>query len=71
MPRLRIRCGDLVYDRSGLLGSIAGPLDRPRTQGLIHHAACISVIQGPGFWKSQELPVDYYLGSPAIPAIET
>lgn len=53
MPRLRMRCGRLVYDRNGLPWMIADPLDRPRTHEFIHHASYISVTQEPGFWESQ------------------
>lgn len=70
MPSLRMRCGGLVYDRNGLPGRTAGPVDRPKTQALIHHASCINVAQGPGCWESQGLPVEYFLASPATPAVK-
>lgn len=68
MPRLYMRCGRLVYDRNGLLGKTAGPVDRPGTQGLLF--TMLPAIQGPGFWESQGLSMDYYLASLASPSLE-
>lgn len=61
-----------VSDRNCPPGMIADLVGVPMICGLLlHHASCISVAQKPGIWETQGLPVNYFLASPATPAIET
>lgn len=63
----------LVSDRNCPPGMIADLVGVPMICGLLlHHASCISVARSHESGRPREgLPVNYFLASPATPAIET